>query len=77
MTEEARPYEPGPGEVAKDTSAERVGRVMGQVGGRYQLRPLGGGREWDVLPEHLGPATRAELLSAWVAEVNDRSRRGL
>ncbi|MER5769983.1 hypothetical protein [Streptomyces sp. NPDC001985] len=71
------PYTPDLGEVAKDTSLKKVGRVMGQVGGRYQLRPLAGGREWDVRPEHLAPAARSDVLSAWVAEINSRSRRGL
>ncbi|MFJ5712287.1 hypothetical protein [Streptomyces sp. NPDC093105] len=48
---------------------------MGAEGPYLQLRPLGGGREWDAEPTHLHPLTGAELLSALVAEANARSRR--
>ncbi|MEW1695809.1 hypothetical protein [Streptomyces sp. NPDC091278] len=48
---------------------------MGSEGPYLQLRPLGGGREWDVTPAQLHPLTGAELLSTLVAEANARSRR--
>lgn len=38
------------GSVARDTVRDRVGRVMGREGPNYQLRPLNGGREWEVAP---------------------------
>lgn len=61
--------------VVLDTARNRVGRVMGREGPYLQLRPLGGGREWDVTAAQLHPLTGAELLSALVAEANARSRR--
>jgi hypothetical protein len=48
---------------------------MAHQGPYLQLRPLGGGREWDADPAHVRPASRDELLSAQLAEVNARSRR--
>ncbi|WP_446750441.1 hypothetical protein [Streptomyces sp. AC1-42T] len=50
---------------------------MGHEGPWLQLRPLGGGREWDADPDRLRPLDPAELLSARVAEANARSRTGL
>lgn len=46
---------------------------MGDEGGRYQLRPPQGGREWDVMPEHIRRVDPAQLLSARVATANARS----
>ncbi|MFE0733412.1 hypothetical protein [Streptomyces sp. NPDC058855] len=63
------------GAIVLDTARNHVGRVMGAEGPYLQLRPLGGGREWDVEAAHLHPLTGAELLSALVAEANARSRR--
>ncbi|MFD8341687.1 MULTISPECIES: hypothetical protein [Streptomyces] len=50
---------------------------MGHEGPYLQLRPLGGGREWDADPARLRLLGPAELLSARVAEANARSRTGL
>ncbi|GHG25279.1 MULTISPECIES: hypothetical protein [Streptomyces] len=52
----------------------RVARVMGHEGPYVQVRPLGGGREWDVAPEEVREATSAERLSAATAHANARSR---
>ncbi|MGW5248503.1 hypothetical protein ACWEQN_32570 [Streptomyces sp. NPDC004129] len=38
---------PGIGELAKDSATGRIGVVMGEFGGRVQIRPIGGGTEWD------------------------------
>jgi len=66
---------PGIDDIVKDTDSNKVGRIMGFVGPYVQLRPLGGGREWDARPEHLQPAGSADVLSEGVAEANARSRR--
>lgn len=66
---------PGIGEAVHDTARDRVGRVMGHEGPYLQLRPLGGGVEWDAAPDHLRTLSQDELLSALVAEANARSRR--
>ncbi|MGW5335320.1 hypothetical protein [Streptomyces bauhiniae] len=62
--EEARPV----GSYAQDARD-------GRLGGRVQLRPLGGGREWDVPPEHLGEATPADVLRERVRLLNRDARR--
>lgn len=65
---------PAIGEMVEDTGRGRIGQVMGHEGPYVQLRPVGGGREWDAYPEKLRPATRAEALSAGVRTANARSR---
>lgn len=47
---------------------------MGHEGPYLQLRPLGGGREWDADPARVRPVGPAELLQARVTEANARSR---
>lgn len=79
MSEQAVPAGSGmprPGEVVRDEASGRVGIVMGQVGPYTQLRPLGGGREWDADPGRIVAIERAEILSARLAVVNRRSRQG-
>ncbi|WSV01345.1 hypothetical protein OG217_04110 [Streptomyces sp. NBC_01023] len=58
-------------------ASNRVGIVMAHEGPWIQLRPLGGGREWDADPARVRPVGPAELLQARVAEANARSRSGL
>ncbi|MGW1889014.1 hypothetical protein ACWCP6_01975 [Streptomyces sp. NPDC002004] len=65
---------PPVGSYAVDVRTGQVGRVMGHEGPYVQLRPLGGGREWDVAPEEVRTATSQERLSAATAYVNARSR---
>ncbi|WEH20493.1 hypothetical protein [Streptomyces sp. VNUA24] len=62
------------GDTVRDAGSGRIGRVMGFVGPYVQLRPVGGGREWDALLEGLRPATRSEALREGVARSNARSR---
>ncbi|WP_246460019.1 hypothetical protein [Streptomyces himalayensis] len=66
---------PLPGTVVVDERQGRVGQVMGTAGPYLQLRPLGGGKEWDACPEAVRVATPAERLSAGVAAANAASRR--
>ncbi|WRY98293.1 hypothetical protein OG250_27815 [Streptomyces sp. NBC_00487] len=73
------PRRPGPlpvsvGDVVRDAGTGRIGRVMGFVGPYVQLRPVGGGQEWDARQERLKPVTRSEALSEGVARSNARSR---
>jgi hypothetical protein len=65
---------PEVGTLAVDTRNDRLGEVMGAVGLYVQLRPLGGGIEWDVPPQALREATTSDELRAKVREVN-ASRR--
>ncbi|MFE1250158.1 hypothetical protein [Streptomyces sp. NPDC058735] len=67
---------PGVGTAVRDTVRDRVGRVMGHQGPCLQVRPLGGGREWDADPRDVRPLSQDELLSPLLVEVNARSRKG-
>ncbi|MBW1604406.1 hypothetical protein JJV70_20330 [Streptomyces sp. JJ66] len=59
---------------AVDERTDRVGQVMGHVGGRVQLRPPGGGREWDCPPEEVRAAGVLDQLRARVTEINREGR---
>lgn len=61
------------GDLVEDTGTRRVGEVMGQLGGYVQLRPLGGGREWDVKPELLRPLPQGEALRLRLTRANASS----
>ncbi|WP_458243655.1 hypothetical protein [Streptomyces sp. MAI_2237] len=56
-----------------DTGTGRIGIVMGHEGPYVQLRPYGGGREWDAEPGALRAATRAERLGAATARADART----
>ncbi|MFF0015196.1 hypothetical protein [Streptomyces sp. NPDC005374] len=66
-------FTPDIGELVWDEATRKVGRVMGHEGPYVQLRPPGGGREWDAHGP-LRPATTAEALSFGVRMANARSR---
>ncbi|MFD7991911.1 hypothetical protein [Streptomyces mexicanus] len=74
MSGAGHPAVPPVGSYALDVRTGRVGVVMGREGPYVQLRPLGGGREWDCAPEQVRAATPAERLSAATAYANARSR---
>ncbi|AKZ55610.1 hypothetical protein SAM23877_2561 [Streptomyces ambofaciens ATCC 23877] len=65
---------PPVGSYAVDLRSGRVGVVMGHEGPYVQMRPYGGGREWDAVPGDVRHATPAERLSAAMAYTNARSR---
>ncbi|MET7696322.1 hypothetical protein [Streptomyces sp. NPDC005485] len=68
---------PGIGELAKDSARGRIGVVMGEIGGRVQMRPLCGGIEWDVMPDQVAAPTSREELSARLTVKNGNSQVGL
>jgi len=68
---------PGIGELAKDSARDQIGIVMGEVGGRVQIRPVGGGTEWDVMPDNVVALSPREELNARLAIKNANSRDGL
>lgn len=65
---------PSIGTHVVDTRTGKVGIVMGHEGPYVQLRPYGGGREWDADPGAVRGATGSERLSAATAYANARSR---
>ncbi|MFD3947008.1 hypothetical protein [Streptomyces sp. NPDC058579] len=68
---------PGIGDVAKDVANGRIGVVMGEVGGRVQLRPMRGGVEWEAMPGDVVVPRAREELSARLDVKNSNSRSGL
>jgi hypothetical protein len=66
---------PEVGVAVHDTRRDRCGLVMGHEGPYLQVRPFGGGREWDAEPDHLRILSQDELLRVLVAEANARSRQ--
>ncbi|MFJ4832806.1 hypothetical protein ACIP79_23325 [Streptomyces sp. NPDC088747] len=66
---------PKVGSLAVDKRTGEVAEVMGYEGPYVQLRPLRGGKEWDVPPEELRDADPSEALSAKVAVANGRWRK--
>ncbi|MFI8352827.1 hypothetical protein [Streptomyces cyaneofuscatus] len=66
---------PDVGAAVHDTGCDRVGVVLGHRGALLRLGPLGGGRPWEADPANVRPLSRAEQLSAQLAEVNARSRQ--
>ncbi|MFE4670020.1 hypothetical protein ACFRI7_24280 [Streptomyces sp. NPDC056716] len=62
------------GAYVVDTRTGQVGVVMGHEGPYVQLRPVGGGREWDTPPGAVRAASGAERLRAATAYENARSR---
>ncbi|MEU1087279.1 hypothetical protein ACFYPN_25520 [Streptomyces sp. NPDC005576] len=68
--ERFEPCVPERGSFAVDVRTGKVGRVMGQVGPNIQLRPPGGGLEWDCPPEAVQPASPGVVLRARVTEIN-------
>jgi hypothetical protein len=68
---------PGIGELAKDSARGRIGVVMGEIGGRVQIRPIRGGKEWDAMPDNVVALSAREELSARLAVKTGNSRGGL
>lgn len=73
---EQRGPDAGPtlGALVVDTKTNRIGYVMGHEGPYVQLRPPGGGREWDADPDGVREATKTEALRARVTELNRAGR---
>ncbi|MFG2262453.1 hypothetical protein [Streptomyces sp. NPDC048720] len=64
---------PPVGSCAVDTRTGRLGIVMGHEGPYVQLRPYGGGREWDCDPRAVREATHVERLRAETAYAGART----
>ncbi|WP_245252441.1 hypothetical protein [Streptomyces sp. KCTC 0041BP] len=65
-----RDPEPEVGALVLDAKSDRIGLVMGHEGPYVQLRPVGGGTEWDADPGHVRLVTHTEALRARVSELN-------
>ncbi|MFE9610340.1 hypothetical protein [Streptomyces sp. NPDC006012] len=65
---------PAVGGFVVDVRNGRLGEVMDHVGGAVQLRPVGGGREWDCPPESAEVAAPGEVLRERVRRLNREAR---
>ncbi|MGN5633015.1 hypothetical protein [Streptomyces sp. AC154] len=75
MPERTRVQLPPVGALLVDRGRnDRVGEFRGASGPYWSLRPVGGGPEWEAIPEYVRPATRDERLHARTAYENARSR---
>ncbi|HEY8978546.1 MAG TPA: hypothetical protein VIU15_03055 [Streptomyces sp.] len=69
--------EPEIGALFLDVSQDRIGEYRGEWAGRWALRPLMGGLEWEARPGDVRPVTAEQALRAKVEAANRRSRRGI
>lgn len=58
---------PAVGTPLVDTVHSAIGEFQQEVAGRYYLRPIGGGREWDIDPKWTRPATEDDLKAGHLA----------
>ena len=68
---------PEVGDLVRDTATGRVGFYVESVSGRFLIRAVHGGVEWEAEPADVQLATPLRELRARAAEINARSRRGL
>ncbi|MBP0460878.1 hypothetical protein [Streptomyces montanisoli] len=68
---------PDIGDLAKDSARKKVGVLVDRVAGRYLMRPVAGGLEWEVEPGRIERLTAREELSARNEARNAASRQGL
>lgn len=64
-TARQHPHAPEEGDVVVDGATGRVGRVLGPVGGKLRLRPVGGGDKWDADPDNITFATDDDVITDW------------
>lgn len=68
---------PDIGDLAKDTARDKVGVLMDKIAGRYLMRPMSGGREWEVKPEDIDYPTASDRVRAENGARNRMTRLGL
>ncbi|HEY8982603.1 MAG TPA: hypothetical protein VIU15_23825 [Streptomyces sp.] len=62
------------GALFLDSVRELVGEFRGVWAGKWALRPVRGGVEWEVDPKDVRPLSDEQRLSAAVGQANARSR---
>jgi hypothetical protein len=68
------------GALVVDTERDKLGYVMGRLGRVVRLRPVTGGREWDVDPAHVRRTTdeeRQQAMRERTRALNSASSGGL
>ncbi|MER8233565.1 hypothetical protein ACIRQY_10610 [Streptomyces sp. NPDC101490] len=66
---------PEVGDLVRDTATGRVGFYVESVAGRFLIRAVHGGTQWEAEPSDVQPATPLRELRARAAEINARTRR--
>jgi hypothetical protein len=59
-----------PEDIVVDERTDKLGRVMAFTGGRYHLRPLEGGTEWEAMTIDCRRATPMEEMHGKVYVAN-------
>ncbi|SFC90764.1 hypothetical protein SAMN05421773_107157 [Streptomyces aidingensis] len=62
--------------VVREKATGRLLELMDHIGGRWQARPLNGGRERDLTPEELVVLGDRSSPGVRLAVADERSRRG-
>ncbi|MFM9445043.1 hypothetical protein [Streptomyces acidiscabies] len=65
---------PDVGTLFLDVTRDQIGEYRGVWAGRWALRPVRGGVEWEVEPGDVRPVTAEQRLRAEVGKANARSR---
>lgn len=73
ITATEQPHPPVIGETVRDIKSGKIGVVKGNEGPYYQMRPLCGGREWDVNPEDIREVDPDDASRGHVAVTNRQS----
>ncbi|MDT9698272.1 hypothetical protein [Streptomyces sp. P17] len=69
--------QPGIGDLAKDTTKDKVGVLTDMAAGRFVMRPLTHGQEWEVDPADVVAVTALEEMRARNSARNRMTRLGL
>jgi len=77
MPEESGVPVPKIGDLFLDSARELVGEFRGMWGGKWALRPVKGGLEWEVDPKDARPLSPEQRLRTAVGQANARSRGDL
>ncbi|SER75728.1 hypothetical protein SAMN04487983_1021116 [Streptomyces sp. yr375] len=73
MTDRCETRPPAFGAVVKDVERNKFGEFRAVECGRFYLRPVGGGREWDAPASDVRQATYAETKRVCAAS-SERGR---
>jgi len=65
---------PPVGALLMDVVRGQIGEFRGEQFGRWSLRPVKGGVEWEVDPKDVQPLSDEQRLSLAVGQANARSR---
>ncbi|QNP71504.1 hypothetical protein IAG44_20100 [Streptomyces roseirectus] len=71
---EKPPPVPAIGALVRDAASDKVGEFRGTWAGKWALRPIKGGVEWEADPRDVHAVTPEQRMHAEVGKANARSR---